>query len=140
MLIVETIAKIRLRYHGKKQSIKQIARELQISRNTVRKALREDKTENIYHRNLQPAPKLENYQTQLGAWLEEDDQLPKSQRCTARKLYERLTTLGYTGAYDSIQRFVKHWQEEPGKTGNAYIPLFFAPGEAYQLYSPKNHT
>ena len=45
MLVVETIAKIR-RYHfveGRK--IKQIARDLNISRNTVRKVIRSNETE-----------------------------------------------------------------------------------------------
>jgi transposase len=130
---METIAKIRLLYHVKKKSIKQITRELKLSRNTVRKALREDKTANTYHRSQQPTPKLEGFQAQLEEWLKTDSRLPKSQRCTAQKLYERLQAIGYTGAYDSIQRFVKRWQEESGKTGNAYIPQWFAAGEAYQF-------
>jgi transposase len=130
---METIAKIRLLHHVKKKSIKQISRELQVSRNTVRKALRENKTANIYHRSQQPAPKLEGYQAQLEEWLTTDSRLPKSQRCSAQKLHERLQGVGYAGAYDSVQRFVKRWQEEAGKSGNAYIPLTFAPGEAYQF-------
>ena len=44
MLIVETIAKIRTRYHVQKQGIKQISRELNLSRNTVIKVLREGHT------------------------------------------------------------------------------------------------
>lgn len=133
MLIVETIAKIRLLHHVKKKSIKQISRELQLSRNTVRKALRENKTSSTYRRIQQPAPKLEGYQAQLEEWLKSDNRLPKAQRCSAQKLHERLHGLGYAGAYDSVQRFVKRWQEEAGKTGNAYIPLYFSPGEAYQF-------
>lgn len=133
MLIVETIAKIRIRYHVKKESIKKIARELNLSRNTVRKALREDKTVNEYQRDSQIAPKLEDYKEQLTAWLKEDSRQPKSQRCSARRLYERLQTTGYGGAYDSVQRFVKQWQQDAGKLGAAFIPLYFAPGEAYQF-------
>jgi transposase len=134
VLIVETIAKIRLLYHVKKKSIKQISRELGVSRNTIRKALRENKSVLTYQRHSQPFPKLEQYQHQLDAWLKEDSRLPKSQRCTARRLYERLQGVGYEGAYDSVQRFVKRWQEEDGKiTQNAFIPLSFSPGEAYQF-------
>ena len=69
MLIVETIAKIRIRYHTKKQSIKQISRELKLSRNTVRKALRDNKTAKEYCRDKQPLPKLESYQVQLRGFL-----------------------------------------------------------------------
>jgi len=39
--------------------------------------------------------------------LEEDAKLPKKQRRTAIRLFEGLANEGYTGAYDSIQRFVK---------------------------------
>ena len=134
MLIVETIAKIRLRYHVKKQSIKQIARELNLSRNTVRKALRENKTANEYPTDAQiVAPKLANYKKQLTTWLEEDKPRPKKERCTAQKLFDRLQPIGYQGAYDSVRRFVKQWQQESGRVGTAFIPLYFAPGEAYQF-------
>lgn len=133
MLIVETIAKIRIRFHVKGQKIKQIARELGLSRNTIRKALRENKTANEYVRSIQVAPKLDAYKEQLTTWLEDDNKLVKAQRCTARRLYERLQEKGYTGAYDSIQRFVKEWQLMSGKVNTAFVPLYFSPGEAYQF-------
>ena len=133
MLIVETIAKIRIRYHIKGESIKQITRELGLSRNTVRKAIRENKTANEYERSIQSAPKLDAYKEQLTTWLEEDHKCPKAQRCSAQRLHERLQTAGYTGAYDSVQRFVKQWQLLAGKVKTAFVPLSFAPGEAYQF-------
>ena len=133
MLIVETIAKIRIRYHVKGESIKQISRELGLSRNTVRKAIREDKTAMEYVRSKQVTPKLDNYKKQLTTWLEEDSKRPKAQRCSARRLYERLEGVGYMGAYDAVQRFVKNWQLMAGKVNTAFVPLYFAPGEAYQF-------
>ena len=133
MLIVETIAKIRIRYHVKGEPIKQIARELGLSRNTVRKAIREDKTAKEYVRSTQVSPKLDDYKNQLTTWLEEDSKRPKRQRCSARRLYERLEGLGYSGAYDGVQRFVKHWQLMAGKVNTAFVPLYFSPGEAYQF-------
>ena len=63
----------------------------------------------------------------------EDKNLPKPQRCSGRKLYERLKGTGYGGADDSVQRFIKRWLLEGGKVGDAYVPLSFAPGEAYQF-------
>ena len=133
MLIVETIAKIRIRYHVKGESIKQITRELGLSRNTVRKAIREDKTAMEYVRGKQVAPKLDDYKKQLTTWLEEDSKRPKAQRCSARRLHERLEGMGYVGAYDAVQRFVKNWQLMAGKVGSAFVPLYFVPGEAYQF-------
>jgi DNA-binding NarL/FixJ family response regulator len=49
MLVVETIAKIR-RAHFQGKSIKQICRELRVSRNTVRKVIRSGATEFTYER------------------------------------------------------------------------------------------
>lgn len=130
---METQAKIRLLFKVKKHSISQISRELKLSRNTVKRVLRQDKLKDKYQRDYQPAPKLGEYKVRLEGWLLEDQLLPKSQRYSARRLYERLKGEGYRGAYDSVQRFVKHWQLEGGRIGDAYIPLYFAPAEAYQF-------
>jgi orotate phosphoribosyltransferase-like protein len=43
MLVVETIAKIRRAHFVDGKSIKQICRELRVSRNTVRKVMQRDK-------------------------------------------------------------------------------------------------
>lgn len=58
MLVVETIARIRRDHLGRGVPIKQIARDLKLSRNTVRKAVREGKTSFRYERSVQPQPKL----------------------------------------------------------------------------------
>jgi len=54
MLIVETIKKVRLAARRDGKSIKQIARELRLSKNTVRKILREDVIKLHYERRVQP--------------------------------------------------------------------------------------
>lgn len=133
MIVLETEAKIRRWYHVGKQSIKEISRTLGISRNTVRRIVRQQSIGNAYKRTGQPVPKLGEYKNQLEIWLLEDSKLPKNQRCSSRKLHDRLKAQGYCGAYDSVQRFVKDWLFESGKVGQAYIPLYFEPGEAYQF-------
>jgi len=133
VLIVETIAKIRIKYKVKGESINKITKDLGLSRNTVRNAVRTNKTSNKYERKVQVAPKLDDYKKQLTSWLESDNKLPKSERCSARKLHERLIEVGYTGAYDSVQRFVRQWNLVAGKVSLAFVPLCFAPGEAYQF-------
>jgi AraC-like DNA-binding protein len=50
MLVVETIARIRREHLYKGKSIKQIARELKLSRNTVRRILRSGETAFSYER------------------------------------------------------------------------------------------
>ena len=58
MLVVETIGRIRREHFVQGKSIKEIARDLKLSRNTVRKVLRSDETSFSYERQVQPRPKL----------------------------------------------------------------------------------
>jgi predicted transcriptional regulator len=44
MLVVETVARIRREHFAKGKTIREIARDLGVSRNTVRKVLRSGKT------------------------------------------------------------------------------------------------
>jgi hypothetical protein len=58
MLIVETIRKIRCAYERDKKSIRQIAIDFRLARNTVKKILRTGITDQQYIRKEQPLPKL----------------------------------------------------------------------------------
>jgi len=53
MLVVETIAKIRRAYFKLGKPIKEICRELRVSRKVVRKVIRSDATEFRYERSHQ---------------------------------------------------------------------------------------
>jgi transposase len=134
MLIVETIAKIRRYFFVEGKKIKEISRDLRISRNTVRKIIRNGVTENHYVREEQPCPQLGDFKERVEALLEEDKKRPRRRRLTAQRLYELLQVEGYEGAYDSVQRYVKLWRSQSKKQpAHFYIPLNFAPGEAYQF-------
>jgi hypothetical protein len=56
MLVVETIGRIRREHFVKGRPIKEIVRELRVSRNTVRKVLRSGATSIEYLRGVQPRP------------------------------------------------------------------------------------
>jgi hypothetical protein len=56
MLVVETIGRIRREYFVQGKSIKEITRELRLSRNTVRKVLRSDETSFSYQRQVRRRP------------------------------------------------------------------------------------
>ena len=66
MLVVETIARIRRDHLVKGVPIKKIARDLRVSKNTVRKVVRGDETSFSYARKIQPMPKL-------GPWVSAHD-------------------------------------------------------------------
>src|SRR5271168_2925971 len=102
---MDLIAEIRRRHLVSKESISSIARDLKLSRPTVRKHCR-TQSEPIYQRHKQPTPMLGAFQETLETWLQTERLLPKAQRRTARRLFEGLQAEGYRGAYDSVQRFV----------------------------------
>jgi len=134
MFIVETIAKIRRHHFVDGKKIKEICRDLDVSRNTVRKILRSGATEHIYKRSSQPLPQFGEFVVRVEELLELDWARPKKRRLTARRLFELIQAEGYTGGYDSIQRFAKKWREQKGRVSSSgFVPLFFAPGDAYQF-------
>jgi hypothetical protein len=57
MLIVETIAKIRLAFFHQKKPIKEICRTLHVSRKVVRKVIRSGATEFRYERGRSLSPR-----------------------------------------------------------------------------------
>ena len=134
MLCVETIGKIRRRGLRDGESISGLARSLQLSRNTVRKYLK-DGVEPVYKRKPQAGPQLGPWCGRLDEWLRGDGLLPKTRRRTARRLFECLQAEGYAGAYDSVQRHVRQWKIEAGRATStkAFVPLFFASGDVAQF-------
>jgi transposase len=133
MVTVETIGRIRRAFLVDKKPIRQIVRELRVSRQTVRKAVRGSSTEFRYDRQLQPQPRLGAFVARLDAMLEANSKRPARERLTARRLFELLRAEGYAGAYDSVQRHVRAWRRQQSQQGPVFIPLWFAPGEAYQF-------
>jgi transposase len=138
---MDMVAEIRRRHLVSKESISSIARDLKLSRPTVRKHCL-SQSEPIYHRHKQPTPKLEAFQETLESWLRTERLLPKAQRRTARRLFEGLQAEGYRGAYDSVQRFVRRWKAEKFGPGiaQAFVPLVFSPGEVCQFDWSHEHV
>jgi len=134
MLVVETIAKIRRAYFQDRKPIKQICRELRVSRNTARKVIRSGATELTYERSVQPQPKIGPWRAELDRMLSENARKPKRERLTRIRMFEELQTLGYEGGYDAVRRYAAIWtRSEREASSAAYVLLSFDPGEAYQF-------
>jgi transposase len=134
MLIVETIAKVRRLFRHEHKSIREISRELRLSRKVVRKALRSDATAFAYKRLRQPRPQLDSHVAQLEALLAEELAKPKRQRLSYARLFEALREDGFAGGYDSVRRYAQRWFKDRAATAQGvFIPLAFAPGEAFQF-------
>jgi transposase len=134
MLIVETIGRIRREHLVQGKSIKEIARDLRISRNTVRKILRSGETSISYEREVQPRPRLGRWKTDLDLMLTANVGQAARDRLTLIRLFEELRALGYEGGYDAVRRYARLWsRDHASQTAAAFVPLLFAPGEAYQF-------
>ena len=134
MLVVETVARIRREHFVKGKTIKEIARDLKVSRNTVRKVLRSGETSFEYEREVQPRPKLGRWTTDLEQLLAVNAVRPSREQLTLIRIFEELRGSGYDGGYDAVRRYARRWAKQHGQaTAAAYVPLSFAPGEAYQF-------
>src|SRR6202521_4977934 len=134
MLIMETIAKIRRAHFAQKKPIKAICREFRVSRKVVRKVIRSGATEFRYERGKQPLPRIGPWRGQLDGLLLANEGKAARERLTLIRIFEELRGLGYEGSYDAVRRYAKAWRKGRGAaTAEAYVPLSFAPGEAYQF-------
>ena len=98
MLVVETIGRIRREHLSKGKSIREIARDLKISRNTVRKIIRSDETALSYERQIQPRPKLGRWKADIDRMLAKNADAPTRERLTLIRLFEELRALATKAA------------------------------------------
>ncbi len=84
--------------------------------------------------------KIAPYAAQLEKALEVDTQRPKRDRRTALKLFGEIQGAGFTGDYSRVTEFVRRWRAQGGQAKvNAFIPLKFEPGEAFQFDWSEEH-
>src|SRR5829696_3295963 len=134
MLVVETVARVRRAYFVQEKSIKEIVRELKVSRKVVRKVVRSGATSFHYARRTQPAPKLGPWRDALDRLLLTNAGKTARERLTLIRVFEALRGLGYEGGYDAVRRYARRWHRQHAATSAAtFVPLSFAPGEAYQF-------
>jgi predicted transcriptional regulator len=94
LLTVETIGRIRREHFLKGKPIKEIARDLKVSRNTVRKVLRSGETSFEYEREVQPRSKLGRWVTELEGLLDGNVSKPAREQLTLIRIFEELPGRG----------------------------------------------
>jgi transposase len=123
VLTVDDYGAIRRAYRDGK-SIRTIARELGLSRITVRKALKNP--EPVARVRDRPAPKLGPFLAVIDQILKDDESAPIKQRHTAAQVFRRLCDEhGYLGGYAQVQRYVRRHRRKAEET---FIPLGHLPG------------
>ena len=135
MLVVETIARIRRDHLVRGVPIKKMARDLRVSKNTVRKVVRGDETSYSYERKIQPMPKLGPWVDELERQLEANEKKARRDRLSLLRIHEDLAALGYGGGYDAVRRYARTWRRRWRllSPSQGFVPLSFDPGEAYQF-------
>ena len=137
MINVAILSSIR-RWHLRDQvSIREIARRTGLSRITIKKYLFSGIVEPAYPERISPG-KLDGYRELLANWLQVESRKSRKQKRSSKQLYQDLLPLGFEGSYDRVAAFARRWrqsQHELAKTAGkgVYIPLSFAPGEAFQF-------
>lgn len=107
-------------------SIRAIARQLDIDRNTVRRALRREGLPH-YTRTTRRVSKLEPYKPYLERRLGECPEL------TAVRLYQEIQAQGYPGRCAILRDFVRPLRQEHRRLGQLTVRFETAPGEQGQV-------
>lgn len=115
------------------KSIRCIVRELGVARNTVRKILAEETPEPPrYHLEKgKSKPVLGSVIPIIETWLAEDEQAPRKQRHTAKRIYDRLREeYDFNGSERTVRKYVAKCRQNPKEV---FLPLGFEPGEMAQV-------
>ncbi len=120
-----------------KMPIREIARRTGLSRNTIKKYLREGAVEPKFKTPKRPS-KLDPYADRLSAWLLIQTRKSRKERRTVKQMHADLVKLGYDGSYERVAAFARAWREvrhraEQTTGRGTYVPLVFEPGEAFQF-------
>src|SRR5580698_2648616 len=107
MLTVETIGRIRREHFIKGKTIREISRDLKVSRNTVRKVLRSGETSFEYERDVQPRPKLGRWKAEVDERLESNTDMPFREQLARNRIFEELGGRGLDGGYEAERRYAR---------------------------------
>jgi len=119
--------KIRLNVSRGEKSKREVLREEGIHWETLKKILRYSEPPGYRLKEPRPKPKIGPYLERIAQIIEEDKSLPKKQRHTAKRIYERIREMGYGGKYTQVKTAVR---ELVRIKQEVFMPLIHKPGEA----------
>ena len=125
---MEIYQRVRRACHVEGMSVREAARQFGLHRKTIKKILGFSVPPG--YRRSQPirSPKLEGYTGLIDAILADDQQRPKKQHHSAKRIRERLRDEhGFTGGYTIVKDYV---QEQMQRSREMFIPLTHPPGHA----------
>jgi transposase len=108
-------------------SKRQILKETGMHWTTLEKILSYDSPPG-YRRSKPPQkPKLDPYLDRIVQIIEQDKHMPKKQRHTAKRIWQRLCEEGFEGGYTIVKDAVRELKRH---SGELFMPLCHVPGEA----------
>jgi hypothetical protein len=120
---VEQFEAIRRDYAREELSIRALARRHGVHRRAVRQALADPVPPPKRPPSSRPAPKLRPYRTVIEDWLRADLQVPRKQRHTARRVWQRLVEeYGAEVSERQVDRYVAAVRRRIGEV-EAFVPL-----------------
>ncbi len=128
MFQVDVYLRVRRGVMVEGMSIREASRVFGLHRDTVRKMLAYSAPPG-YRRQTSPRrPKLEPYTGVIDRILDDDHRVPRKQRHTAQRIFERLRDeYGFGGGYTTVKDYVR---EHRRRTQEMFVPLSHAPGHA----------
>ena len=114
--------------HGRRDERSGSLRVFGLHRDTVRKMLAYSAPPGYRRQDPPRRPRLEPFTGVIDAILEADRQVPRKQRHTAKRIFERLRDEhGFDGQYTIVKDYVR---ERRRRTQEMFVPLSHAPGHA----------
>ena len=123
---MEQWCEIRQRVLRDGESIRQIQRETGLHFDTIKKILAHP-TPPAFRTPVRVKLKLGPYLERIAAILDSDRELPRKQRHTAKRIFQRLREEGYSGGYTQVKEAVRELKRSGGEV---FVPLVHEPGEA----------
>jgi transposase len=140
MITMKDLGRVRRLYYRDGESLSEIARKTGYSRNTVKRWLKTAEGVDPSYLRQSHDTKVAPYAEQLTKALEIDAHRPKRNRRSALKLFDEIKASGFTGDYSRVTEFVRRWRAAGGSLAvNAYVPLKFELGEAFQFDWSEEH-
>jgi transposase len=125
---VEIYRRVRIAHFKEGKSLRQIARDFGISRDSVSKMLAYASPPGYRRTAPIRRPKLDGFTDHIDGWLEENSGLPRKQRYTAKRIFDRLRVeYSFKGGYTIVKDYVR---DQERRRGEMFVPLHHAPGHA----------
>lgn len=128
-------AKVRRLFYRERLSINEIKRQTSLSRNTIKKWLKEPEGAEPKYERAKKVGKLTPFESHLKLALEADAHRPKRDRRTGLRLFKEIQKAGFEGSYPLVTKFIYEWRDAAAKVSgkSAFVPLKFQLGEAFQF-------